>query len=108
MDVKAKWVPADPEQKIRPRGEGFRESCFSGEHGSVQTARTIGGHRHQLCHVGIAADDSIEDHDVGGLYVIGESHEIALQKLDSSGVTSAFDFFDGNAQRSLRDVDVNC
>jgi hypothetical protein len=107
MDVKAKWVSADPEQEIRPRGDDLHESCFSWKNGSVQTPRAADRGRHEQCHVRIATDDSVEDHDVSGLYVGGERHEVASQKLHASGVTPANDFFGSEAQLSLRGVDVN-
>ena len=67
--------------------ECLEEHSFAWKHGAPESLCAGGRLRDQPLHLGIAADDSIQRHDVHRRYLGRERHEIALQKFHAVGVT---------------------
>ena len=53
----------------------------------------VGGHRNQPLHVRVAADDTVQRHDIRRCNRRSQGDEIALQKSDAAGVPAPRRFF---------------
>jgi len=80
MDESSKIVSHDLADDVATPGHRLDRQSFPRKHCSPQTLRARRGCGHELFHVWIAADHSIESHDVRRRYLGRERQEIATKK----------------------------
>src|SRR5690348_5790778 len=83
MYVASKGISTDAPNKILYRDEQLAEPSLTRKHRAIQAARMRGGGSNEPFHVRVAADHTVERHDIGLRHTWGQHHEVSLEKRDT-------------------------
>ena len=86
----------------------FTYPPFTGINGAVEATRLRGRGVDELLHVGVAADDTIQRHDVRCGDLGREIHKIPAEKSDLLTMALAGRFLLGNLDICIRGIDMDC
>jgi len=108
MDVGLKWIPANAANEILDNNPRFEYPPFAWIHRAVETTRLRRRGIHELLHIGVAADDAIERHDIRRGDPGREIHEIPTEKTDLLTMTLTRRFLLGDVDICISGVDMDC
>ena len=108
VDVGLKRIPDNAPSKIFEGNPRFEQRPFTGINGAVEATRLRRRGVHELLHIGVAADDAIEGHDVRCGDLGREIHEIPTEKTDLLTMPLARRLLLGDVDICIRSVNMDC